>query len=424
MLALAEPQERAIAHRDGPLLLVGEAGTGKTEVLARRFQSLVAEGIAPERILLLTATPATARRLRARVEQLLDRPLEELWIGTWEQLGERLLREHATAAGLDPFFGVLGRAERLALLLDRIEELPLRHQQIRGNPAGLLARLIEQIDALKAGAEPADPELVELAAAHDRILAAACSLDRNDVHLTLARLLDERPDVRTQLAHRFEQLMVDEYEDTTRPQQALLQLLQAENPNHLYVEDAAPAGRAADHRPEPRLPRPPRPPLEVRQRARPGPGRRPRGRAPDRPRRRPRRDLRPGRGAGARGRGRRGDGGARRPLPHVGAGGALPAARGARRDRLAAGAGRPGRLGRRGAGADPTAGRAALGRPGAADDDRPAAQARPRLGLRGGAREPADPARGARADPVLPEALRRPPRRRWRNGAPTSSCAA
>ncbi len=242
MLALAEPQERAIRHRAGPLLLIGAAGTGKSEVLARRFAGLVEEGTGPERILVLASTRTTAGRLRGRVEQLLDRPLEELWIGTWETLGERLLREHAPAAGLDPMFGVLGRAERLALLLDRIEELPLRHQQIRGNPAGLLARLIEQIDELKSGSEPADPELIELAASHDRILTAACSLDRNDVYLTLGRLLDERRDIRAQLAHRFEHLMVDELEDITPAQHTILELLQRENANQVYAEDAPPAG--------------------------------------------------------------------------------------------------------------------------------------------------------------------------------------
>ncbi len=235
MLALAEPQERAIAHRAGPLLLIGEAGTGKSEVLARRFAGLAEEGTRPERIVVLATTRATAGRLRSRVEQLLDRPLEELWIGTWETLGERLLRDHATAAGLDPMFGVLGRAERLALLLDRIDELPLRHQQIRGNPAGLLARLIEQIDELKSGSGPGDPEMVELAAAHDRILTGACSLDRNDVYLTLGKLLDERPEVRAQLAHRFEQVMVDEFEDITPTQHTILELLKAENANHVYA---------------------------------------------------------------------------------------------------------------------------------------------------------------------------------------------
>ena len=59
------------------------------------------------------------------------------------------------------------------MLLDRIDELPLRSHAIRGNPAGLLARLLERIDALKAGGDPAEPELVELCAVHDRILAEA-----------------------------------------------------------------------------------------------------------------------------------------------------------------------------------------------------------------------------------------------------------
>src|SRR6476619_1879220 len=114
MLALAEAQQHAVEHSEGPLLLLGAAGTGKTEALARRFAALGTKGVSPERILLLASNPPTAQRLQQRVETLLDRPYEELWIGTWEAVGERLLREHSTAAGLDPFFDVLGPAERLA----------------------------------------------------------------------------------------------------------------------------------------------------------------------------------------------------------------------------------------------------------------------------------------------------------------------
>ncbi|MET0305639.1 MAG: ATP-dependent DNA helicase [Solirubrobacterales bacterium] len=235
MLALAEPQERAIEHRSGPLLLIGAAGTGKTEVLAQRFERLSAAGAAPARILVLASSQATAQRLRERVEQLLDRPLEELWIDTWDQLCERLLSEYSTAANLDPFFSVLGPAERLALLLDRLDELPLRDHQIRGNPAGLLARLLQQIDEVKAGSTPPDPELAELIAAHDRILADNGSLDRGDVYLTLSRLFAERGEIRAGVAARFEYVMVDELEDTTSAQRALLAALAPERPNHLYA---------------------------------------------------------------------------------------------------------------------------------------------------------------------------------------------
>src|SRR6185437_13989588 len=121
----------------------------KTELLARRLARLAAAGTAPERVVAIGSTRATARRLRDRAEALLHEPFEELWIGSWDTIGERLLREHAEAAGLDPFFDVLGPAERLAVLLDRFDSLPLRRHEIRGNPAGLLARLLGRIDTLK-----------------------------------------------------------------------------------------------------------------------------------------------------------------------------------------------------------------------------------------------------------------------------------
>ena len=235
MLALADSQKRAIEHRAGPLLLLGAAGTGKTEALARRLASLAAEGVAPDRVLVLASSRAGTRSLRCRAEAALEPPYEELWIGSWDELCERLLREHSTAAGLDPFFDVVGPAERLAMLLDRLDELPLRAHEIRGNPAGLLARLLERIDALKAGAGPADEEMRELAAAHDRILAAAGSLDRGDVFLTLNKLLAERPDVRAEIASRFAHLMVDELEDTVPAQRAILASLAADQPNHVYA---------------------------------------------------------------------------------------------------------------------------------------------------------------------------------------------
>jgi len=262
----ADGRERAIAHEDGPLLVLGAAGTGKTELLARRLARLAERGVGPERVLVIGSTRATARRLRERSEALLTGPFEELWIGSWDGVGERLLREHAEAAGLDPFFDVLGPAERLAMLLDRLDELPLRRHEIRGNPAGLLARLLARIDTLKAerigatrleqraredrqaadgeaAAEAAERELefAELYSTHDRILAAAGSLDRGDVFLALDCLLAERPDVRGEIARRFEHVMVDELEEASPAQRAILAILATDNANHLYALEEEPS---------------------------------------------------------------------------------------------------------------------------------------------------------------------------------------
>jgi DNA helicase-2/ATP-dependent DNA helicase PcrA len=266
----AGERQRAVAHRDGPLLVLGAAGTGKTELLARRLATLVQDGTAPERVLTIAATRATARRLRERAEALVPSPYDELWIGSWDELGERLLHEYSDAAGLDPFFDVLGPAERLAMLLDRFDQLPLRRHEIRGNPAGLVARLLARIDGLKAervgptrleeraqaaaAAASAEAEretarreleFADLYATHDRILAESGSLDRGDVFLALDCLMAERPDVRAELAERFAFVMVDELEESTPAQRALLAALAEVNPSQLYALEPE-AGRGGE----------------------------------------------------------------------------------------------------------------------------------------------------------------------------------
>lgn len=261
--AADEAQSRVIGHRAGPLLAIGSAGSGRSEALVRRFVSLVEDGVRAERILLACRTRAGAARLRGRVETLLAHPHEELWIGTHAEIAERTLREHPTEAGLDPFFTTVTAADRLAILLDRVDDLPLRRHEIRGNPAGLLARLLRRIDLLKLecvtperlrdwaaardreASRPAqrerarrEAEFAELYARHDRVVSEAGSLDEVDLVLEAARLLTDRADTAEELTARFAHVMIDELEDAAPAHMRLVErLVSPERPNLVATYD-------------------------------------------------------------------------------------------------------------------------------------------------------------------------------------------
>src|ERR671914_1622832 len=147
--ALNASQREVVAHSGGPLLVVGGPGTGKTRALTDRYAWLVEEGVPAECVLALPSPAPAAAAMRANLEGLLDRPYEELNVLTFHSFCVKLLQDEALEAGVDPFFSPVTPADRLALLLDRLDELSLRHHDIRGNPAPLLASFVSRIDRLK-----------------------------------------------------------------------------------------------------------------------------------------------------------------------------------------------------------------------------------------------------------------------------------
>ena len=251
--SLSPAQREAVTHPGGPLLVLGGAGSGKTTVLRRRFEWLVARGEAPESVLVLTYAPAAADALRERLEDAIT-PYEELVVTTFGGLCARILRDEGLEAGLDPFAAPVTASDRLAMLLERIDELPLTRHDLRGNPSALLGSVVARIDRLKdelvsagdyaawAATLPEDAEadraraarereFADLYAAHDRMLAEAGALDRGDLVLHAFRLLRERPDVRKRVAQRFRSVLVDELQDTSFAQGLLLRLLVGEHGN-------------------------------------------------------------------------------------------------------------------------------------------------------------------------------------------------
>src|SRR4051794_37813080 len=241
-------QHEAVTHARGPLLIIGGAGTGKTTTLVERFAWLAAEQVPAESILALAFGDAAAAGLRDRVEaRLPGPPPEEPSITTFEGFCARLLREEALEAGLDPFATPVAAADRLAMLLERIDDLPLRHHDLRGNPSATLGAIVLRIDRLKdelisagdyaawARSLPEDArgarerEFAELYARHDALLEEAGTLDFGDLVLHAFELLRAKPHVRARLAQRYRHVLVDELQDTSFAQGLLLRLLVSEH---------------------------------------------------------------------------------------------------------------------------------------------------------------------------------------------------
>src|SRR5919108_148821 len=235
---LNRAQEAAVTHADGPLVVVAGAGTGKTQTVVRRLAWLVDQGLPAERILALTFSAPAAADLRERLEALLESPYEELHVETFRSFCLGLLQDESLEAGVDPFLSPVTPADRLALLLERIDDLSLRAHEIRGNPAPLLASFVSRIDRLKSemvsaadyrsyaesiagdGASDAtraraarELEFARLYADHDRLLAERGALDFGDLVLRAFQLLHENPDVRERVGGRFKHVLVDEYQE-------------------------------------------------------------------------------------------------------------------------------------------------------------------------------------------------------------------
>jgi DNA helicase-2/ATP-dependent DNA helicase PcrA len=230
---LTPAQREIVAYRGGPLIVVGAAGTGKTRtLLARHAWLATAGGLAPEQVLALTASEAAADALRAGVEDELERGFEELAVHTLHGFAARLLRDEALEAGLDPFVLPVAPADRLAMLLERVDELTLAVHDFEGNPANLLASVIARIDRLKdamvtaeevtrwaAELPPGDEraererEFAAVYAAHDRMLREQGALDFGDLLLRVVALLRDKPHVRARVAARWRHVLVDDAQD-------------------------------------------------------------------------------------------------------------------------------------------------------------------------------------------------------------------
>ncbi|MCX8032644.1 MAG: ATP-dependent helicase [Thermoleophilia bacterium] len=244
---LNEQQRAAVLHGDGPLLVVAGAGTGKTATLAHRVAYLIAKGVDPGRILLLTFTRRAAAEMLRRVDALLER-LEtqrsaaarrsasaKVWGGTFHAVAARLLRLHGRLIGLDPAFTILDRSDAEDLMGLLRTELELartdRRFPLKGTCMEICSRCVNARETVEEAVNNYFPwcrqdieDLRRLFAAYVDRKGEQGVLDYDDLLLFWHGLLSH-PRGAQAIRSRFDYVLVDEYQDTNRLQAEILKML-------------------------------------------------------------------------------------------------------------------------------------------------------------------------------------------------------
>jgi len=247
------PQQRAaVTHGEGPLLVVAGAGTGKTKTLAFRVAWLIAQGVDPGRILLLTFTRRASQEMLRRAAGIVSRGTSatgRVWGGTFHSIANRLLRTYAKPVGLRQDFTVLDQGDAEDLMNVLRHELDLHRAEKRfpkkGPCLSIYSRCVNTSDELLVVLERDYPwcsdweaELRELFKRYVARKQARNVLDYDDLLLYWFHLLGDDA-VAEAIGGRFDHVLVDEYQDTNRLQAGILQRLRKEHDSIMVVGDDA-----------------------------------------------------------------------------------------------------------------------------------------------------------------------------------------
>ena len=245
-------QHRAATYGDGPLLVIAGAGTGKTKTLAARVAYLIDQGIAPERILLLTFSRRAAQEMINRAGQMVGRTqVTKVWGGTFHAVANRLLRVYGHAVGVPPNFTVLDQSDCADLMnLIRAEQLlgeSKRRFPKKDTLAAIYSRTVNTNIKLSQVletwfpwcADDVDPmrTVFQTYLARKRQQAV---LDYDDLLLFWKALL-QAPQVGELIAGSFDHVLVDEYQDTNALQADVLVSMRRSLKNITVVGDDAQA---------------------------------------------------------------------------------------------------------------------------------------------------------------------------------------
>ena len=236
-------QRAAMEHRGGPLLVLAGAGTGKTATLAGRVESLLSDGVAAERVCLLTFSRRAAAEMLRRVEPSVA---ARVWGGTFHSVGHRLLRLHARRLGLDPSFTVLDEGDAADLMALVRHELGFSTSDGKRFPRAatlikIASRVANSQQPLASVVADAFPWVTEETDGVRTVLRAYLARKRDQALVDFDDILLLWRALGPVCADMFEHVLVDEYQDTNAVQGDIVAQLRPDGRGLAVVGDDAQA---------------------------------------------------------------------------------------------------------------------------------------------------------------------------------------
>jgi DNA helicase-2/ATP-dependent DNA helicase PcrA len=249
---LNEWQREAVLHKDGPLMIVAGAGSGKTKVLTTRIAHLMAyHHVDSFNILALTFTNKAAKEMKERVEKVLgNTDARNLYIGTFHSVFARILRSEAPRLGYPSYFTIYDTDDAKGVVKTVVNELGLDDKLYK--PSSVYNRISSAKNALVGPAEYANdygiqqedmrsnrPALAQIFDAYCKRCFKNGAMDFDDLLIKFYELLKFFPDALHKYQHKFKYILIDEYQDTNPAQYEIIKLLGAAHENVCVVGDDA-----------------------------------------------------------------------------------------------------------------------------------------------------------------------------------------
>lgn len=248
--SLNEPQRNAVLQTEGPVMVIAGAGSGKTRVLTFRIAHLIEKGVDPFNILSLTFTNKAAKEMRTRIEKLVGPEARNLWMGTFHSVFAKILRIEADKLGYPQNFTIYDTEDSRSLIKTIIKEMNLDdkiykpnlvHSRISSAKNNLItAEVYNKADELTAyDSSTGRPYVAEIYKRYSDRCFKAGAMDFDDLLLKTHELFANHLNVLNKYQHRFQYVMVDEYQDTNHCQYMIIKKLAAVNRNICVVGDDA-----------------------------------------------------------------------------------------------------------------------------------------------------------------------------------------